>query len=184
MLKPLIVLIVIAVALLRGGSLLNIAAVRLYWLPLVFGGLALQLLIFTPFRDISLITAATPWIYMLSMLLLAAWLVVNRHIPGMQFMAAGLLLNLVALAANGGYMPVTPEAVQMAGVRLDFGADGRYNNSILLLASQTNLWLLTDIIPIPFAGVFSIGDVLLTLGVAIGCYRTIRPALVLAPAST
>lgn len=184
MLKPLIVLIVITVALLRGGSLHHIAALRLRWLPLVFGSLALQLLIFTPFRDMSLVTVATPSIYLLSMLLLAAWLVMNRHIPGLLFMAAGLVLNLVALATNGGYMPVTPDAVGMAGVRLDFDAHGRYNNSILLLAGQTNLWLLTDIIPIPFAGVFSIGDVLLTLGVAIACYRTIRPALVLAPAST
>jgi hypothetical protein len=184
MLKPLIVLSVITIALLRGGSLHHIAALRLRWLPLVFGSLALQLLIFTPFRDVSLITAATPWIYILSMLLLVAWITMNRHIPGMLLMAAGLLFNLVALIANGGAMPVTPEAVQMAGVHIDFGDNGRYNNSILLLTSQTNLWLLTDIIPVPFAGVFSIGDVLLTLGVAIACYRTIRPALVLTPAST
>lgn len=180
----LIILIVIIVALLRGGSLHNLAAVRLRWLPLVFASLALQLLIFTPFRTVPLISVATPWLYMLSMLLLTAWVAANRHIPGMLLMAAGLLLNLAAIAANGGYMPIALERASVYGTSATFTDGGRHNNSIALATGQAYLWLLTDIIAIPFAGVFSVGDVLLTLGVAICCYRAIRPAMMQAQAPT
>ena len=182
MLRILIILIVIVVALLRGGSLHNLAAVRLRWLPLVFGGLVLQLLIFTPFREVSLISVATPWLYIMSMLMLATWAAVNRHIPGIVFMAAGLLLNLTVIAANGGYMPVLSEAIRMARMPVSYGIDGRHNSLATFASGKVHLWLLSDIIPIPFAGVFSIGDVLLTLGVAICCYRIIRHTLALAPA--
>jgi Family of unknown function (DUF5317) len=184
MLRILIILTVIVVALLRGGSLHNLAAVRLRWLPLVFGSLVLQLLIFTPLRAVPLVGVATPWLYILSMLLLAVWVAANWRIPGMALMAIGLLCNLAAITANDGYMPAMPEATRIAGVSASYGADGRYNNTVVLATSQVDLWLLTDIIPIPFAGVFSIGDVLLTLGVAICCHRAIRPATALAPAST
>src|SRR5262245_25675559 len=184
MLRLLIILSVIAVALLRGGSLHNFAAVRLRWLPLVFGGLTLQLLIFTPFREESLISVATPWLYIISMLMLAAWAAVNRHIPGIAFMATGLLLNLTVIAANGGYMPVLSEAIRTAGMPVSYGIDGRHNSLATFATGGVHLWLLADIIPIPFAGVFSIGDVLLTLGVAICCYCIIRPAPILAPGST
>ncbi|MFL5804236.1 MAG: DUF5317 family protein [Roseiflexaceae bacterium] len=184
MLGILIILTVIALALLRGGSLHNLAAVRLRWLPLVFASLALQLLIFTPFRTAPLVGVATPWLYLLSMLMLAAWVAANWHIPGMALMAAGLLLNLAAITANGGYMPIAPEATHSYGISANYTDDGRHNNSVALVAGQAYLWLLTDIIVVPFAGVFSIGDVLLMLGVAICCYRTIQPAPALAPAST
>jgi hypothetical protein len=60
-------LIVIAVALARGGSLRNFATLELRWLPLVLGGFGLQLLIFTPFRDTPLIPFATAPLYLLSM---------------------------------------------------------------------------------------------------------------------
>jgi hypothetical protein len=142
------------------------------------------LLIFTPFRATSLISVATPWLYVLSMLLLAAWVAANRHIPGMLLMAVGLLLNLAAITANGGYMPVMDEAIRIAGMNASYGIDGRHNNLAEFVAGKVHLWPLTDIIPIPFFSVFSIGDILLTLGVAICCYRTIRPAPVLALAST
>jgi hypothetical protein len=183
MLRLLLILIVIVLALLRGGSLHNIAAVRLRWLPLVFGSLVLQLLIFTPFLTAPLLSITTPWLYILSMLMLAGWVAANWRIPGMALMGAGLLLNLAAIIANGGYMPITPEATHIAGMHLNYD-DGRHNNSVALAAGQAYLWPLTDIIPVPFAGVFSIGDVLLTLGVAICCYRTIRPAPALSPVST
>lgn len=45
MLRGIVVLIVIAVALVRGGSLRNFATLELRWLPLVLSGFGLQLLI-------------------------------------------------------------------------------------------------------------------------------------------
>jgi hypothetical protein len=181
MLRLLIIGVVIVVALLRGGSLRNIAAVQLRWLPLVIVGFVLQLLIFTPFTRSPLIAFATVPIYVLSMILLVIWVAANWRIPGMALIAIGLALNVIAISVNGGHMPVSPESARYAGTIGNYTSAGAFvaNNSI---ATQANVrfWLLTDIIAIPkqvpFANVISIGDVLLTIGVGILCYRTIRQA--------
>jgi hypothetical protein len=177
MLSLLPIFFVITAALLRGGSLQNLAAVRLRWAPLAIGSFALQLLIFTPFLPAPVIGVGIPWLYLLSMLLLIAWVAANGRIPGMALMAAGLLLNVAAIAANGGHMPVAPEAARIAGTSAKYAVDGLHHNSIAI-GGQAHLWLLTDIIaippPMPFANVFSIGDLLLTLGGAVFCFRAIR----------
>jgi Family of unknown function (DUF5317) len=181
-----ILLPVIAVALLRGGTLANLIELRLRWTPLVLVALAVQLLIFTPFRKQPLIPIWTPQLYMLSMALLTAWVALNWRIPGMALMALGLLSNFAAIAANGGYMPVAPESARYAGRLARYAAQGLpvANNSIAT-GDQVRLWLLTDILPIPawlpFANVYSVGDVLLTVGGALLCYRTIHWPLVPAP---
>lgn len=188
MLRGIVVLIVIAVALVRGGSLRNFATLELRWLPLVLGGFGLQLLIFTPFRDPPLIPFATAPLYLLSMTLLVIWIALNRQLPGALLIAAGVLLNTIAIAANGGYMPVNPAAAQYAGRLEGYASEGLPLDNNSLAAENVHLWILTDIFPvpagIPFANVFSLGDVLLTLGIAILCYQTIRGPLVAPPASS
>ncbi len=187
MLNGVIVLVVIVVALLRGGSLRNLVTLELRWLPLVLGSLGLQLLIFTPFRAEPLIPFATAPLYVLSMAMLVIWVVLNRHIPGIVLIAAGVLMNLAAIAANGGYMPVAPAAAEYAGRLAHYPTDGMpiHNNS-LAADGDVRLWLLTDIFPIPagipLANVFSLGDVLLTTGIAILCYRAIRGLATVSPA--
>ncbi|MBK9709839.1 MAG: DUF5317 domain-containing protein [Kouleothrix sp.] len=184
MLRVIIIVLVIAVALLRGGSLSSFAALPLRWPALAILGFALQLLIFTPFARAPLIAVATAPLYTLSLALVAVWVARNWRIPGMALIAVGLLLNVAAVAANGGHMPISPEAARFAG------RYGQYVTSDMSVArpavsadGQARLWLLTDIIglpkEVPFATVWSIGDVLLTLGVAILCYRTMlaRPGL-------
>jgi Family of unknown function (DUF5317) len=179
MISVVILLPVIAVALLRGGALVNLMELHLRWVPLVLAALAVQLLIFTPFRAAPLIPAWTIQLYLLSMAMLTLWVALNWRIPGMALMALGLLSNFVAIAANGGYMPVAPESARYAGRLARYTSEGLpvANNSIAT-GDQARLWLLTDILPIPagvpFANVYSVGDVLLTIGGALFCYRTIR----------
>src|SRR5262245_17695605 len=143
MLRLAIIVLVIVVALLRGGSLRNFAAVQLRWLPLVIIGFALQLLIFTPFVRAPLVAFATVPIYVLSMLLLVIWWAVNCRIPGMALIAIGLTLNVIAISANGGHMPVSPESARYAGTIGNYTSEGAFvaNNSI---AAQANVrfWLL------------------------------------------
>ena len=179
MLRLAIIVLVIVVALLRGGSLRNFAAVQLRWLPLVIASFALQLLIFTPFARAPLVAFATVPIYVLSMLLLVIWVAANWRIPGMALIAIGLALNVIAITTNGGHMPVSSESARYAGTIDNYTSEGALvaNNSIMTQAN-VRFWLLTDIIAIPkqvpFANVISIGDVLLTIGVASLCYRAIR----------
>ncbi len=108
-------------------------------------------------------------VHVLSYLLLAAFLLANRRLPGMWLVGAGFLANATVILANGGYMPASEEALRAAGRwSLLREAGGTYNNSSLI-GPQTRLWFLADVFAIPaglpFANVFSLGDVLLALGI-------------------
>lgn len=96
----------------------------------------------------------------------------NLNFWGMRILLIGTLLNFVAIMANGGLMPVSPEARSWAGKpalgESGFGKVLPEGTGILLPIDQTNLWLLTDIIPInSIQAVLSIGDVLIAFGLLI-----------------
>jgi hypothetical protein len=181
MLMPLLIALAIVVGLLRGGSLRNFAALPLRWVPLIIASFVLQLFLFTPFLHRPLIGVAVEPLYLLSMAMATVWVAVNWRIPGMPLIGLGLLMNFVAIAANGGHMPVSPESARYAGKIGNFAPGSAIsNNSVLAAPEQARLWILTDIIPLPkefpLANVFSIGDVLLVIGIGLLCYRTIRRA--------
>ena len=88
----------------------------------------------------------------------------NLAIPGVAIIALGAASNLVAIVANGGYMPADPGALAIIG-----GIEPGYSNSSVV--ADPGARPLTDIFAIPawvpFANVFSIGDVLIGIGVAV-----------------
>jgi len=84
-------------------------------------------------------------------------------------MTLGTLLNFIAIVVNGGLMPVSPEARQLADMAFlgpsQFGMVLPQGSGVLLPFDQTNLWFLTDIIPAShLGGVYSPGDVLIGVG--------------------
>jgi len=84
-------------------------------------------------------------------------------------MSVGTLLNFIAIIVNGGLMPLSPEARQLAQMTpLDQSQLGMVlseGSGILLPLGQTNLWFITDIIPAHhLGGVYSPGDILIALG--------------------
>jgi hypothetical protein len=177
MLRLLIVLAVIFVALLKGGSLQRLAELRVRHMPLVLVAFALQLLIFPLIGD-AIIPFATVPLYLLSMLLLSIWVALNRQLSGIILIGLGVVMNLAAIAVNGGYMPVDPAAAAYAGgLERYLHADGAVANNSIATTSAVRLWMLTDIFPvpagIPFATVYSLGDILLTTGIGVLCYRTL-----------
>jgi hypothetical protein len=95
--------------------------------------------------------------------LVAVWR--NLDIPGLALVLVGGAANLVAIVVNGGYMPVSPDAVAAMGRLPKEG----YSNSRLV--DGVVLGPLTDIFAmptwIPLANVFSIGDALIGMGAAI-----------------
>jgi len=181
MLRLILFVVVVVVALVRGGSLRNFATLRLRWPALAIAGFVLQLLIFTPFAEAPLVAWATVPLYLLSMAILTLWVALNWRIPGMVLIGAGLLMNFAAVAANDGKMPVSADALRVAGRYEEIIADNPTISKHIVADDDTvRLWVLTDIIGIPkqvpFAAVWSIGDVALNLGVAVLCFRTIRGA--------
>jgi len=97
-------------------------------------------------------------------------------------MAAGFLLNLLAIGSNGGLMPISPEEVarvnlldRIENVQLGEAVPG--SKGILMAPRDARLWFLSDIIVLPprspIARVFSVGDLLVLGGVVVACAEVI-----------
>lgn len=154
----------LVIGLLTGGSASRLGDLRFRWAPLIAVGLAVQVLLFSsPLGDA--IGPAAPVVYVASnvAVLVAVWR--NLAIPGLPLVLLGGIANLVAIVANRGYMPVSPDAAAGMGRVPREG----YTNSRLV--EGVVLEPLTDLFAmptwVPMANVFSIGDVLIGVGVAI-----------------
>lgn len=169
----------ILVGLVRGGRLANLAELRFEWGLVAIAGLAAQIALFSEPVG-SLVGEAGPLLYVASSLLVLAVVLRNRRLPGLKLVAAGAISNLVAILANGGYMPASRAALEFAGLDRTSG----YSNSIV--TNNPALAPLTDVFAlpgwVPFANVFSVGDVLIGLGivVAIAAGMAGRPASAIA----
>jgi hypothetical protein len=157
-----------ALGLVLGGRPANLMQVRLRWNLLIFASMALQLALFTGLSiPASIVTVA----YLVSGGLALAWLGRNVKLAGVPCMFLGGLSNFLAIAANGGRMPV--EAGLLARSRgIDYVnalADGRITSNSSLASSHTQLRWLTDQFlippPWPLPTVLSIGDLLIAAGV-------------------
>jgi Family of unknown function (DUF5317) len=165
MILPFAVLLTMISVPLAGGQMSRLADIKLRALWAAGLALAIQILIVNVFAA-ALPHAVASALHMASYIL-AAWVVVaNRRIRGLWIVAVGGGLNMLAIAANNGVMPASPAAVVRAGL---VESVGEFANS----AATTNprLGFLGDVfaIPrgIPLANVFSVGDVLLVVGLAV-----------------
>ena len=90
----------------------------------------------------------------------------------MALVAVGAGANLAAIVANGGFMPASEAAFAALGGGLNAG----YTNSSIV--ANPALEPLTDAYSLPtwlpFANVFSVGDVLIAIGVAIVIVSAMR----------
>jgi Family of unknown function (DUF5317) len=150
----------IVIGYLLGGRLDRLAALRIRWAPLALIGLAVQIAIFSdPIGP--LVGDAAPAIYVASTAAVLIAVLRNLDIPGIAIIAVGASCNLAAIVANGGYMPADPLALGSIG-----GPGADQSNSILV--AEPALRPLTDLFALPawmpFANVFSIGDVLIAVG--------------------
>ena len=152
------------VGLLLGGRVERLGVLPFRWVPLAIVGLGVQLAIFwAPLGD--LVGGLGPPLYVLSTGAVLLVVVRNAAIPGLAIVALGAASNLVAVVANGGYMPASPGAVAALGQAAATG----YSNSVVdadpVLAPLTDVFALPAWMPL--ANVFSVGDVLIGVGVAI-----------------
>ena len=105
------------------------------------------------------------------LLLVFAWL--NRKQPGMWVLFLGALLNFIVTAANGGFMPISPQTASRLvpqDVLADIATGARFGvKDILLPPEATRFELLADrFLPpawSPYQVAFSLGDVLIAFGV-------------------
>lgn len=97
-------------------------------------------------------------------LLIGFW--VNRHWKGVLWIMTGCILNMVAIASHGGFMPVSEKAIKITGQSLDFSADGRH----ILMDMSSFTWVLGDWIPV-YPYILSIGDFIVMIGVSLFVYK-------------
>ena len=157
------VLIGFTVGLLLGGRPLAIADLRIRWWPLIVVGFVSQVVLFSE-QVSSVIGDAGPPLYVVSTLMVGAAVLRNLSISGMPLIVLGAVSNMTAILANGGYMPSTAEALAAIGK----GAPVVYSNSSLV-AEPAFPWLIDRfVLPtwLPLHNVFSVGDVILGVGVA------------------
>jgi hypothetical protein len=130
-------------------------------------------------------------LFVSSYLLLVAFVAANWRRPGLAVIGVGLLLNLAPILANGGLMPVTPEAIHRIGQehRIEGREDGDAipnTKNVLKEKENTRLWFLSDRLvwkdsPFVFR-VFSIGDVVIAAGLLVTVAEVVLPRVGRAPA--
>lgn len=162
----LVLFIALAIAVIRGGRLVNLGDIELKGWWLLFIALGLQ--------------AGTNWLpesasglgvpmMLLSYVLLIGMVLMNRSKPGMWITGLGVLANLTVIALNGG-MPVLAGAAEVASgfTITEPDLSGSYKH--ILLDKTSRLTFFADVIPLRIAGigeVISLGDIFLALGLGI-----------------
>ena len=157
-----------------GGRVSNLASVDVKWgwlAPLAF--LMQAYLIFFPAERAGGLLSARSLLLTASHILLFVVVWQNRHLSGVKLLGLGLVLNFLVMVVNGGFMPITPEALVQIGYdgnasQLETGyIVGRTKNMVAELG-QARLWFLSDIMviprPFPIPTALSFGDVLIVLG--------------------
>ena len=166
------VVVGLVAGLIGGGRLERLAAIRfrLWWLAIV--ALAVQIALFSPLAD-ALSASIARLAYVVSTAIVGLVVGANLRIAGVPLIALGAVLNLAAIVANGGAMPASETALATAGISI-----GDHTNSVA--ATSPALAPLTDVFALPawlpLANVFSVGDVLSGLGVAIAIAAGMRAA--------
>jgi Family of unknown function (DUF5317) len=167
MIIPVAALVAILLPLALGGRPGRLAGIRLRHVGLIVGALAVQVVIVEIVPGPPGLLKA---IHIGTYLLAAAFIVLNRQLPGLLVIGTGALSNGITIALNGGTLPARAGAMRLAGIG---GADGAFVNSGHL--DHPVLPWLGDVFAIPaswpLANVFSVGDVLIIGGLAITSWR-------------
>lgn len=165
--------IALVIGLLLGGRLAGLAELRFRWGWLILAGLAAQVILFSEAVTTRIGEAGVPF-YVASTAIVLAALAANWRITGVPLIVAGAACNLAAIVANGGYMPASPAALAAIGRTLG----NEYSNSTVV--PEPALAPLTDVFAmptwLPWHNVFSVGDVLISLGVAVVIVAAMRRA--------
>jgi hypothetical protein len=144
------------------GRLSALADVELRRPGLAVAAIALQILIVSVFPG-RLGELGEP-LHVASYVLLGAFAWANRRLAGVPIVALGGALNFLVITVNGGVMPADPDALAQIG--RDAARD-EFTNSTAL--ADPKLAFLGDVMATPSSwpvhNVYSVGDLVLVLGV-------------------
>ncbi|WP_062317200.1 DUF5317 domain-containing protein [Demequina maris] len=134
---------------------------RWRWAWLIWAALLLQIVII----DVHLPGGFAEALHLATYAAALAFVWLNREVWGLLVVGAGALCNGVTIALNGGVLPASADATAAAGI----DPDHAFANTAVI-ADPVLPWL-GDVFawpdPMPLANTFSVGDVLIVLGVGI-----------------
>ena len=167
MIIPVAALAALMLPLLFGGDLRHLGTVPLRHVGWIAAALAVQILI------VEILTgpvAVLRAVHIATYVALAAFVLVNRRIPGLALIGIGAGLNGLAITVNDGVLPARAGALRAAGAGVDAG--GFVNSGTV---AHPHLALLGDIFAVPaslpLSNVFSIGDIVIILGIGMASWR-------------
>ena len=161
-----------------GGSMSLLAQVRFRGIWILLVALVAQILIIEIFPEANrtFLEAVHLATYMAAGLFVA----INWRVPGLLVIAAGGAMNGITIALNGGQLPASKPALNMAGIEVDRGEfinSGYLQDPVMPLLGDIFVWPE----PFPLANVFSFGDVLVVVGVFYGANKIAGSRLVKTP---
>jgi hypothetical protein len=158
-----------------GGRVGNLAHVEVKWAwlaPLAF--LMQAYLIFFPADTAGGLLSARSLLLTASHFLLFVVVWQNRDLGGVKLIGVGLLLNFLVMVLNGGFMPITPDALVQIGydgnvAQMQTGYIVGRTKNMVTEPGDARLWFLSDIMvipkPFPIPTALSVGDVVIVMGV-------------------
>jgi MFS transporter, DHA3 family, macrolide efflux protein len=173
------ILIGLILGLAAGGSIWNLANIKLERIAFLLGAVVLRFATEAFIANgVGIAESLRLPLYGGAYALLLAGLWPNRDFPGLSMAFVGILGNTIAIVANGGHMPIWQPSLEGAGLTLD---DVRTAfHSVLPMTLDANFLIhagpLGDVIPIPFPvvrNVASVGDLFLSAGLGFFLFATV-----------
>lgn len=157
-----------------GGNFTNLGNTKIKYTNLIFVSVAIR---YVPsILNLGLVgnhgvlkEIIAPFFFNLSYFVIILVLILNIEYKTLNLVLAGSILNFLVVIANGGYMPVSEEALRRGGYTFA-GVTGEFLDINHIISSdRTKLFYLGDIIlippPYPFPQLLSIGDILMCAGI-------------------
>lgn len=162
--------VVVAAIPLLGGRYSALGQLRLRGIWLVTGGFIIQILIMGVIEMDSDVVARS--LHLLTYAMIGVCIVLNRQVRWMWVVGVGWASNVIVIAANGGVMPTSASAARTLGRT----AGDRFENSAPL--ANPRLEFLGDVFVspswLPMRNAFSVGDVILIVGLALVVWSASR----------
>lgn len=161
-----------------GGRMSRLALVRFRGWWILLAALTSQIVIIevVPEANETLLEA----VHLATYVAAGLFVLLNWRIPGLVVIAMGGFLNGATIALNGGTLPASRPAMVMAGIDIkaqEFKNSGLLTDPVLPWLGDIFVWPT----PMPFANVYSIGDMLIVLGALYGAHKITGSRIVAKP---